>query len=70
MSTISPLRLAIMEDGRSQRAIAEDAGIHPVTLSRVVGGASSDDVTKQKIARALNRTEDHLFGHRVGRRAA
>lgn len=61
MSRISPLRLAILEDGRSQKAVAKDAGIHPVTLSRIVGGASSDDDTKQKIADALGTSVDQLW---------
>jgi len=69
MSDVSPLRLAIFNSRQTQKAIAEKAGIHPVTLSRIVGGGSSDQDTKRKIARALGRTAEELFGE-PGREAA
>ena len=50
------LKDAIRRDKRTQRQIAKDAGIHEVTLSRVVGGASFDHSTGEAIARTLGRT--------------
>lgn len=70
MSRISPLRRAIFEDGRSQKAIAEAAGIHPVTLSRIVGGASCDEATRDKVAHALGTSVHDLWPDLETRRAA
>lgn len=61
MKPITPLRRAVFEDGRSQKEIAAAAGIHPVTLSRVLGGASCDDATRAAIAHALDVPEADLW---------
>lgn len=55
------LKLAIVRDGRTQREIAKAAGINEVTLSRVVGGASSAQATREKIARALSLPVEELW---------
>lgn len=67
---VHELKEAIRRDKRTQRQIAKDAGIHEVTLSRVVGGASSDYRTREKIARTLNRTPEDLWPEPGEREAA
>ena len=58
-----PLAIAIYDDGRQQRDIAEAAGIAGPTLSGIVSGRIRDPKpeTRAAIARALGRDVDDLF---------
>jgi transcriptional regulator with XRE-family HTH domain len=59
---VSPLRLAILENGCTQREIAAKAGIHESIISLVVNGRYiPDERQRRNIAIALGRYEDELF---------
>lgn len=55
------LKLAIVQSGRTARDVAESARISESTLSKYANGWHGNEVTRQKIARALGRTTDELF---------
>lgn len=57
----TPLRLAIVQSGRSQREIAELVGISESRLSLIVNGLHCNDATRAAIADALGRSVDELF---------
>ena len=55
MRTPTPLKLAIVQAGLTQKDIAAGIGIDPAQLSRIVNGLHVDDHTKQSIAREIQR---------------
>lgn len=63
MTTVTPLKLAIVASGRSQRDVAAAVGISEFKLSRIVNRrADADTATRAAIARELGRTPAALFG--------
>lgn len=57
----TPLRLAIVHSGRTQRDVAGEAGISEGHLSRIVNGLHTDDATQEAIARAIGKTVAELW---------
>ncbi len=57
----TPLKRAIFEAQRTQRAIAAEVGIDPGHLSRIVNGLHAEQATRLKIANALGRNVCELF---------
>jgi transcriptional regulator with XRE-family HTH domain len=57
----SPLRLAIAASGRTQRDIAEAAGISERKLSQIVNGLHADEATQELIASELRQSRADLF---------
>jgi len=61
MPNVTPLKLAIVATGRTQRDIAASVGIDEFKLSRLVNGREhADEDLKEKLAQELGR--DDLFG--------
>ena len=59
---VTPLKLAIIQDGRLSYVIAVEAGMNPCVLSGITSGTRTPTpVQRACIARALNRTESELF---------
>lgn len=58
---VSPLKLAIVGSGRTQKSIAAAIGMNEAHLSRIVNGLHCDDATREAIARELGTTVDELF---------
>jgi hypothetical protein len=57
------LQVAIVRDGRTQRAIAISCRIHEARFSGIVRGRIVPNKKEQRrIARVLKVTVDHLFG--------
>ena len=59
--TLTPLKRAIFESGRTQRSIAADVGMSESAFSRIVNGLHTDDATQAKIADALGLPEEQVF---------
>lgn len=58
----TPLRLAVVYSGRSQREIAAAAGIGETYFSKIVNGRlHAGDATRRKIAKAVNRRVEDLW---------
>lgn len=57
----TPLKLAIIADGRDQKDIAAEIGVHPSHLSRIVSGLHCDEHTRRKIAMALGRKISEIW---------
>jgi transcriptional regulator with XRE-family HTH domain len=55
MNKPTPLKLAIVRSGLSQKDIAADVGLDPAQLSRIVNGLHCDDATANHIADVLRR---------------
>ena len=59
---LNPFRLAILENGCTQREVATKAGIHESIISLIVNGRYvPDERQRRNIAIALGRYEDELF---------
>jgi lambda repressor-like predicted transcriptional regulator len=58
---ITPLKRAIFESGRTQKSIAEEAGLSESAFSRFVYGLHAPDDTKRAIADALSRRVSELW---------
>lgn len=59
---VTPLRLAIVASGRTQREVAETAHLGESRLSLIVNGHwNPDEATRQAIADALHRSVDELW---------
>ncbi len=58
---VTPLRLAIVESGRTQREVADEIGLHESRLSLIVNGLHCDDRTRDAIAAALGRNVSELW---------
>jgi transcriptional regulator with XRE-family HTH domain len=64
MSHITPLRLAILRDGRPHYQIASSAGLSESMLSRIlIGRRAPNRDERTRIAGALKCPEHALFGH-------
>lgn len=61
MKRITPLKLAIVASGRSQKDLALELGLHESQLSRIVNGLETDAGTRYAIADALGRDVDELW---------
>ncbi len=61
MPQITPLKRAIFESQRVQREIADEVGIDPGHLSRIVNGLHCNAETRAKIAAALGREVGELW---------
>lgn len=59
--TPTPLRLAVVQSGLSQREIAEQVGLNETRFSRIVNGLHCDHSTRQRIALALGRNVCELW---------
>ncbi|MDO8209277.1 helix-turn-helix domain-containing protein [Conexibacter sp. CPCC 206217] len=63
MTNVTPLKLAIVASGRSQRDVAAAVGISEFKLSRIVNRrAQPDTSTRAALARELGRAPAVLFG--------
>lgn len=49
----TPLKRAIFESGKTQKAIANAAGIDEAVMSRIVNGLHADEAKRAAIAAAL-----------------
>lgn len=59
---ISPLRLAILENGCTQREVAAKSGLHESIVRLIVNGRYvPDERQKRSIAIALGRYEHEIF---------
>jgi hypothetical protein len=58
---ITPLKRAIFESGRTQRAVAAEVGIDEAHLSRLCNGLHCAEPTRLKIAAVLGRDVDEVF---------
>ena len=61
MAHVTPLKLAIVHSGRTQRDIASTAGINEAQFSRIVNGLHASDATRAAIAQALDVPEADLW---------
>lgn len=61
MRSVTPLKLAIVASGRSQRALAAELRMDETHLSRIVNGLHTDEDTRNRIASALHRQVDELW---------
>ncbi len=61
MPRVTPLKLAILEAGLTQREIAETVGVSESKLSFIVRGAYADDATRTAIADVLGKHVDVLW---------
>jgi hypothetical protein len=59
--TATPLKVAIVLDGRPQKDIAAALGIDPGQFSRYVNGLHCSERTKREIAKVLGRQVDELW---------
>jgi hypothetical protein len=57
----TPLKRILREDGRKQNWLAEQTGVSPAQLSRIVNGLQCDEATRQAIADALGRSVSEVF---------
>jgi transcriptional regulator with XRE-family HTH domain len=63
MITVTPLKLAIVASGRSQREVATAVGISEFKLSRIVNRhVRPDAATRAALARELGSSAEALFG--------
>lgn len=57
-----PLKIALLESGKSQEVIADLARIHPTRLSHIVRGrVTPTESEKLRLAGVLQRAVDSLF---------
>ena len=68
--TLTPLKRAIFETGRTQRSIADEVGMSESAFSRIVNGLHADELTRQRIAEALGLPESSLFPSQTATRDA
>jgi transcriptional regulator with XRE-family HTH domain len=65
MTSGTPLKRILLEEGRKQSWLAEKVGIDQPTLSRIVNGLHCDAATCERIALALGRDVAELFPDRA-----
>jgi transcriptional regulator with XRE-family HTH domain len=63
MARLTPIRLALMQDDRTQAWLAEQAGVSRPEMSRIVGGFVPGDDVVEKVCQALGRHASVLFPH-------
>lgn len=63
MPRLTPIRLALLQDNRTQKWLAEEIGVSEVIASRVVNGHLPDDEKIALICAALDRPQSVLFPH-------
>lgn len=61
MKSVTALKIAIVQTGRSSKEIAEELGIEPSTLSRYANGLHVPHDRRQAIADALGRQINDLW---------
>jgi transcriptional regulator with XRE-family HTH domain len=62
MTVNAALKIAILQENTTQKAVAEAAGVNPSILSGIVRGwYNADDDQKKAIAKALHRKVHDLF---------
>lgn len=61
MKRVTKLKVAVVASGRTQKEIAEAAGLNETHFSRIVNGLHCDDATQLAIASTLGREIDELF---------
>lgn len=54
-------RVALAELGKTQKQVAQECGIHEVTITRIKAGMDIKVSLALKIARAVNRTVEELW---------
>ena len=59
--TLTPLKRAIFESGRTQRSIADQVPMSESAFSRIVNGLHTDELTQHKIAAALGLPVEAVF---------
>lgn len=59
---MTPLKQILAAEGRKQRWLAEQIGVHESLVSRYCRGLHPDDRTKAAIAAVLGRTVADLWG--------
>lgn len=60
----TPLRLALLENERTQKSLADEVGLDAPRMSLIVNGLVPDAATRCAIAAALGRTVEELWlGH-------
>lgn len=57
----TPLKVAIVLSGRTQKDIAAEVELDEATFSRVVNGLHTSQANRANIARALGRSTEELF---------
>lgn len=58
----TPLRLAIVKSGRTQREIADEVGLSEARMSQIVNGHwNADEATRLNLSAALGRNVDELW---------
>lgn len=57
----TPLRMAIIVSGLTQREVAAESGIEVTRLSRIVNGLHCDEATRETIADVLGREKTELW---------
>lgn len=65
----TPLKLAIVASGRTQREIALEVGVDEPLMSRIAGGLLCDEQTQAAIAKAIGRTVAELFPEHAAQHA-
>lgn len=63
MARLTPIRLALLEDNRTQKWLADELGISEPAASRIVNGLAPDEETIAAICALLDRPESVLFPH-------
>jgi hypothetical protein len=63
MARLTPIRLALLQDDRSQKWLADQVGVTESVMSRVVNGLIPDDQLVDDVCRVLGRAESVLFPH-------
>jgi transcriptional regulator with XRE-family HTH domain len=63
MARLTPIRLALLQDDRSQKWLAEQAEVNETAMSRIVNGQLPSDVVIARICEALGRSATVLFPH-------
>jgi plasmid maintenance system antidote protein VapI len=61
MKRVTPLKLAIVASGRTQRDIAQEIGVDEGHLSRIVNGLHCSDPMRDALCDALGKTVDELW---------
>jgi plasmid maintenance system antidote protein VapI len=56
MARLTPIRLALLQDDRSQKWLAEQAEVNETAMSRIVNGQLPSDVVIARICEALGRS--------------
>lgn len=61
---VTPLRLALLENERTQKSLADEVGLDAPRMSLIVNGLLPDEATRDAIAIALGVTVEKLWpGH-------